>query len=220
MDKNKLDASQFVFRDKICSTELETILSKVTTCYEKMITSGKIIPKNDENGIRDILLLDYLKSPDVKKELDLENYLFDRETSENISNGRVDIRIMPINPFISDEAYYIIECKRLDNQARRGVSGLNYKYINNGIQRLTTGFYSSYYKMNSMIGFVVESLDIHSNVNDINYLLENNFKNIDTTSLLSKDSFIDNFDYQYSSSHLTNESQELKLLHLMFNFVT
>lgn len=218
MEENKLDASEFVFKDKVCTHEFQTILSKVTSCYKKMITSNAPIPINDENGIRDIILLDYLKNPKVKRELSLEDYLFDRETSENCSNGRVDIRIMPINPFISDEAYYILECKRLNNKATRGVSGLNYKYIDNGIQRFTKGFYSSYYKVNAMIGFVVESLEVHSNIEDINYLLENNFKHINTTDLLTRESFIDSFEFHYSSGHATEGNQELKLYHLMFDF--
>lgn len=216
--KNKLDASGFLFSDSVCSHEFEIILSKVTSCYKKIIASNKLIPLNDENGIRDILLLDYLKNPDIKRELNLTDYLFDRETSENCSSGRVDIRIIPVNPFISDDAYYILECKRLDNQARRGVSGLNYKYINNGIQRFTTGFYSSYYKKNAMIGFIVEPFDIQSNVEDINYLLKNNFNQINTSSLLTKERFIDNFEFHYSSNHLTKDNQDLRLYHLMFRF--
>lgn len=217
--ENKLDASEFFFKDDICTREFEFILSKITFCYKKMIASNKQIPLNDENGIRDILLLDYLKNLDVKTELNLTNYLFDRESSEINSSGRVDIRIMPVNPFISDDAYYILECKRLDNQARQGVSGLNYKYIDKGIQRFTTGFYSSYFKLNAMVGFVIDSLDIHSNVEDINYLLENDFKQIDTTVLLTKENFIDNYEFYYSSVHLTKDNQDLKLYHLMFCFV-
>ncbi|MFO7868895.1 MAG: hypothetical protein R6U95_06325 [Bacteroidales bacterium] len=218
MEENKLDASEFVFKDNICSHVFQTILSKITTCYKKMIASNVSIQIYDENKIRDILLLDYLKNPEVKRALNLENFLFDREISENSSTGRVDIRIMPINPFISDVAYYILECKRLDNHARRGVSGLNYKYIDNGIQRFTTGFYSSYYKLNAMVGFVIEPMDIHSNIEDINYLLENNFKHINTTELLTKINFINNFDFHYCSNHMTVKNKELKLYHLMFDF--
>lgn len=217
--ENKLDASEFLFKDVVCSREFEFILSKVTYCYKKMIASNKPIPLNDENGIRDILLLDYLKNLNLKTELNLTNYLFDRESSEISSSGRVDIRIMPVNPFISDDAYYILECKRLDNQARRGVSGLNYKYIENGIQRFTTGFYSSYYNLNAMIGFVIDSFDIHSNVEDINFLLKNNFNYIDTTALLKKEYFIENFEFQYSSIHLIKKCDEFKLYHLMYNML-
>lgn len=218
MVNNKLDASVFLFKNEVCRCEFESILSKITDCYKMMIANNSPISLNDENGIRDVLLLDYLKNPDVKKELSLTNYLFDRETSENNSSGRVDIRIMPVNPFVSDEAYYILECKRIDNQARRGVSGLNYKYIANGIQRFTTGFYSSYYRLNAMIGFVTEGIDVHSNVEDINYLLKNDFAQINTTALLTKEFFIDNFEFHYSSSHIANAKQELKLYHLMFCF--
>jgi hypothetical protein len=70
-----------------------------------------------------------------------------------------------------------------------------------------------------MVGFVVDSLDIHSNVEDINYLLMNDFKQIDTTVLLTPENFIDNFEFHYSSIHLTNDKQDLKLYHLMFCFV-
>lgn len=217
--ENKLDASEFLFKDEICTHQFEYILSKVTDCYKMMVASNTQVPLNDENGIRDILYLDYLSNPDVKRDLNLNNYLFDRETAESCSSGRVDIRIMPVNPFISDDAYYILECKRLDNKASRGVSGLNYKYIDNGIQRFTTGFYSSFYKLNAMVGFVVDSLDIHSNVEDINYLLETNFKQISTTDFLQKESFINNFEFHYSSIHLTKDEQDLKLYHLMFDFV-
>ena len=216
--ENKLDPSEFLFKDEICTHEFECILSKLTDCYKMMIASNTQIPLNDENEIRNILLLDYLKNPDVKRDLNLNNYLFDRETSENCSSGRVDIRIMPVNPFISDDAYYILECKRLDKKARRGVSGLNYKYINNGIQRFITGKYTSHYKTNAMIGFVIDSLDIHSNVEDINYLLENDFKEINTNKSITKESFIDGFEFHYSSIHLTKDEQDLKLYHLMFDF--
>lgn len=218
---NKLNASGFLFKDKVCTLEFEFLLSKIVCCYKMMIASNKQIPLNDENGIRDILLLGYLKNPDVKKELNLNNYLFDRETSENNSSekvGRVDIRIMPVNPFVSDEAYFILECKRIDNCARRGTSGLNYKYIANGIARFTTNFYSSFYKINAMIGFVVEPVDVHTNIEDINFLLENSFVGINTISLISRENFIDGFEFHYSSKHRTNKDTELKLFHLMFDF--
>lgn len=216
--ENKLDASSFIFKDEVCTREFEDILSKITYCYKRIVASNKPIPHNDENGIRNIFLLDYLKSSKIKKELDLTNYLFDREISEDKSTGRIDIRIMPVKPFVSDEAYYILECKRLNRKAQRGISGLNYKYIKNGISRFTTNFYSSYYKTNAMIGFVVEPIDIHDNIEDINFLLGNNFEKIITKSLITKENFIDDFEFHYSSKHLLDSSNELKLYHLMFDF--
>lgn len=216
----ELNASGYFFNDTIYTREFEEILSKITLCYKLMKSNSENIPLNDENGIRDIFLSRrrYLKNETIKKTIGLENYLFDRETSEDLSVGRVDIRIMPINPFINDEAYYIIECKRLDNKANRGTSGLNAKYIENGINRFVTDYYSSYYNTNAMIGFVVESMDIHSNISDINFLLNSKFKNINTESNITKENFIPEFEYHYSSKHTSNNNSTIKLYHLMFDF--
>lgn len=214
MLENELDASNFRYNGEVYNREFELILSKITSCYFMLKKDKKEVPLNDENGIRDVLLLDY-----IQKEPSLLDYYFDRETSESESQGRIDIKIVPINPFVSYEAYFIIECKRLDNKARRGTSGLNYKYIHNGIQRFTNGFYSSFYKINAMIGFVTESLDIQNNIEDINYLLKNDSEQIDTTAILQKENFIDDFEFNYSSTHLTKDKQDLKLYHLMFSFV-
>ena len=53
------------------------------------------------------------------------------------SNGRIDIRIIAKNDFEIDDAYYTIECKRLDNQNLLGETGLNAKYVKEGIKRFT-----------------------------------------------------------------------------------
>jgi hypothetical protein len=126
---------------------------------------------------------------------------------------------MPVRPFISDDAYYVLECKRLDTKARRGTSGLNSEYIKNGIHRfIINDKYTSYYKTNAMLGFVVESMNIDENVQDINYLLEHNYSHISTQSVIAKESFIANFEYQYSSLHQTDKGDTLRLYHLMFDF--
>ena len=218
MSENELDASNFLYSNEVYYKEFEDILSKITSCYFKLKEDAKHIPLKDENGIRDILVNDYINNPEIKKSIGL-NYFVLPEVPEINSTGRTDIRIFSPNTFYNQEEYYIIECKRLDNQARRGVSGLNYKYIANGIQRFTTSFYASYYKTNAMVGFVVDSLDIHENIEDINYLIENEFSQIITTDLIKKENFISHFDFHYSSFHLTEDKQKLKLYHLMFSFV-
>lgn len=211
--KNELNAAEFLFKDLVYIKEFESILANITSCYFRLRNEKKKVPLNDENGIRDILLIDY-----IRKEPNLSDFLFDKEITETVSSGRTDIRVLPINPLRSYEAYYILEYKRLDNKARRGSSGLNSKYIKDGIQRFTSGYYSSFYKTNAMIGFVVTSIDINKNVNDINYLLENNFKHISTNSLISKESFIKNYEFHYSSCHQTKKGLSIKLYHLMFDF--
>ena len=74
---------------------------------------------NDENSIRDVLLYYYLKKPAFKNKNGIDDYLFDKELEEN--EGRIDIRVMPVKPFVSDEAYYIIECKRINSKYIRQI---------------------------------------------------------------------------------------------------
>jgi hypothetical protein len=217
MSENELDASNFLFNNQVYTREFESILEKITTCYQFLRKDNIKVPLNDENGIRDILVNDYINNTEIKKSIDL-NYFVLPEVPESSSTGRTDIRIFSPNSFLNQKEYYIIECKRLDNNARRGVSGLNYKYIENGIQRFTTNFYSSYYKTNAMIGFVVEAFNIEDNIDDLNFLLENNFKHIETLAFITKESFIKNFDYHYHSNHKTKNGYNLKLYHLMFDF--
>ena len=80
----------------------------------------------------------------------------------NHHKGRIDLKIKDINDFEDFDSYYIIECKRLD-----GKSTLNKYYINHGINRFTSGYYSSSYGINGMLAFVVEKIDIHSNMDKI-----------------------------------------------------
>lgn len=116
---------------------------------------------NDENQIRSILLEEYLKKQ--KGAYDMSDYRFELEVPENYAGngkhiGRVDIRILLKNDFEKEEAYYIIECKRID-----GTSDLNKKYVKEGIARFITQKYSSYYGRNIMLGFVVKKIDVAAN---------------------------------------------------------
>ncbi len=154
-----------------------------------MVTDKKLVPSNSENKIRDILL-EYLKDNKNRNEYcNINGYRFDKEVDEN--TGRVDIKIININDFEEHNAYYIIECKRLD-----GNKTLNVAYINDGIKRFTTNHYSSYYGVNGMIGFIVRKIDIDKNISKIG-----NFFNISEANKL------------YGSSHAN-----LKLYHLMMDF--
>jgi hypothetical protein len=201
----------------VYTKEFEGILSKITTCYLQLRKDNIEVPLNDENGIRDILVNNYINNPEIKKSIELDYFVLP-EVPESNSTGRTDIRIFSPNTIYNQNEYYIIECKRIDNKACRGTSGLNYQYIDNGINRFISGKYSSHYKTNAMLGFVIDSLDIHNNIENINYLLRNIFTQITTTSFLQKENFIDNFEFHYSSIHLTNDKQALKLYHLMFIF--
>ena len=118
------------------------------------------VPKNDENEIRDILYK-YISKRKIRNEIcNIYGFNFDKEVDEK--TGRIDLKIKDINDFEDFDSYYIIECKRLD-----GKSTLNKYYINHGINRFTSGYYSSSYGINGMLAFVVEKIDIHSNMDKI-----------------------------------------------------
>lgn len=216
------DLNAFAFQYKIEPYELEfeKILTGITACYKMMINDNVSVPSNDENKIRDILLLNYLKKRDIKNNLNLTNYRFDREIPEDTTKGRVDIRIISKNDFEIDAAYYVIECKRLDNHKPTGTSGLNGKYINEGIMRFVfvTEYYSSYYGINGMIGFIVEQMNIADNVNSINRLLNSKFPSVNTKKKLTPVDFIKDFKHSYCSTHEDVKRKEIKLYHLMFDF--
>lgn len=211
-----LDASNFSGSIPFYDNEFEKILSKITICYQLMKTD-KVVLDNDENKIRDILLLNYLKNDEIREKVDLLEWHFEREVQEDHSIGRTDIKVISPNTFKKQEAYYILECKRLDNTNTTGTSGLNAKYIENGIDRFITKYYSSYYRVNGMIGFVVEDLKIDENVKKINTLLTTSFSSITTKQKITKDSFIDDFEYHYNSVHTDKDNDELKIYHLMFD---
>lgn len=116
---------------------------------------------NDENKIRSIMVEEYMKMQ--KSVYGMSDYRFDIEMPENyVGNGkhigRVDIRILLKNDFEKEDAYYVIECKRID-----GTSDLNKKYVKEGVARFVTQKYSSYYGRNIMLGFVVKKVDISAN---------------------------------------------------------
>ncbi len=77
---------------------------------------------------------------------------------------------------------------------------------------------SSFYRVNAMIGFVVEKLNIHKNTEEnINLHLQSNTK-INTTKKISRSTFIKDFEYHYDSEHLDKHNKKLKIYHLMFDF--
>lgn len=215
---NGINASSFVHSLEIYEVEFKNILRGITYCYKMMIKNNVSVPANDENKIRDILLLNYLKKREIKTKAKLTDYRFDREIPEDTTKGRVDIRIISKNDFEIDEAYYIIECKRLNNKNLTGITGLNAEYIKNGVLRFVERKYSAYYQVNGMIGFVIEHMDIVKNIKNINLLLKNNFKHANTKKKLILVDFIKDFKHSYSSAHEDIKGKEIKLYHLMFDF--
>lgn len=221
----ELDASIYSFSQDIYRIEFEILLSKFVICYQMMIKEYPALPRN-ENGIRDVLSLNYLKNDDKRRLVELNDYLFERESPEDHSVGRTDIKIQSHRTFTQQEAYYIIECKLIEKANSTGTSGLNAKYIANGICRFTSGYYhTSSDNVNAMIGFVVDKMDIDKNIENINQLMTVELKNSDKEVVypnvvqpLQRSTFIQTFDCQYTSTHLIQDtSREITLYHLMLD---
>ncbi|MBE9597864.1 hypothetical protein [Pedobacter sp. MC2016-24] len=175
-----------------------------------------VVLSNNENRIRDVLYLNYLNENSVRNKIKLKNYYFDREILEDETNGRTDIRVLSPYSFEDTKAYYILECKRLNAINPDGKSGLNSEYTNNGICRFASKTYSTYYKTNGMIGFVVEEIDIHQNTASINKLLKSCTQS-NTSQVLKFREIIPDFEYTYCSSHDLN-GDNILLYHLMLDF--
>jgi len=201
MFDDKLDATSFTFSKRVYEDEFRQLMLNIYSCYEYLISCSVKVPSNNENAIRDILL-EYLKDTKIRQDYCLiEGFRFDKEVDEGI--GRVDIKIISINDFEDHDAYYIIECKRLDGYAK-----LNEAYVDDGIKRFTTSYkslgddpyYSSYYGINGMIGFIVANIDIDDNIKKIESYCSIKFETIEKDKL-------------YFTIH-----SSLCLLHLMMDF--
>ena len=214
---NSLDASNFEGSVPFYDANFQYIMHKISVCYS-MIVSSKVQLSKDENFIRDVLVNDYLNNNLIKENLKL-NYFFNPEVPEkNIK--RPDIKIQSPNDIYKTEAYYSIECKVLDNKNVKGASGLNAKYIKNGIRRFTDKEYTSHFRINGMIGFIIEEMNIHQNTDDINSLLESSFGHIKTTKPLTNEKYFDDFEYHYSSIHDDIDNFQLRIHHLMLDLST
>ncbi len=152
LNKNILGALYRANFEKIANYIL-TICELVVEDYEKK----RLKLPNDENQIRSIMLEEYMKKQ--KGVYGMSDYRFELEVSENYAGngqhiGRVDIRIILKSDFEKEDAYYVIECKRID-----GTFDLNKKYVKEGVARFITQKYSSYYGRNIMLAFVVKKID-------------------------------------------------------------
>ena len=122
--------------DALRLDDLEQITGYILEICELLIgdftRKNRKLP-NNENRIRNIMLEEYLDNDIVRKNHDMLDYSFTPETQENYDGkgnyiGRADIRIKLKTDFDKHSAYYIIECKRIeqsgDKPARSETAGL------------------------------------------------------------------------------------------------
>lgn len=162
LKKELIEALQQSSFDKI----VQYIMDMSGLLVSDMTERGEKLP-NDENRIRSIILEEYLDNEVRRKINRMLSYRFTPENMENYSGagsylGRTDIRITLTTEFKKNNAYYIVECKRID-----GTDPLNKKYVEEGVGRFVRKKYSSYYGRNLMFGFVVKRVNIPQNTKKI-----------------------------------------------------
>lgn len=197
----------------IAANALNFVVGKVLLCLEMMqqdcVMSSIKIP-NREPDICNYLFSNYLNNDAIVKTIGLDDFRFFSEVPENYVNstprGRADLQVFNINDFRHRDRYFIIECKRID-----GNLTLNREYINEGIRRFVGGDpkYTSYYRINCMLGFVIRDMNILANSAVINTLLQTDYSDIHTAAYLSERAMSQTF----SSSHGLSEDSRIELLH-------
>ena len=121
MKHKNLNASKYPFLKQDYKNEFEKILSKIIACYNLML-SDKVSLANDENSIRDVLLINYLNDNSVRRKVELTDYLFNREVPESKTIGRTDIKIETQNTFQDTDVesgktyyYYLTATDKFNN---------------------------------------------------------------------------------------------------------
>jgi len=202
---------------QIAAGILNHIVEKVLECFDLMLQdceykSEKIA--NNEIAIRDYLFCNYLNNDTVMRGIGFDDFMFIPEVPENyVDNrpiGRADLQVFSTERFRHRERYFIIECKRID-----GNLTLNREYIDEGIRRFVGKMpkYTSYYKMNCMLGFVVKNIDISKNVDCINQLLQNDYSDIHVQDYLHAGPI----PHTYISSHGEGGNERITLIHVFPN---
>lgn len=197
----------------IATKSLSFIVGKVLICLKMMqqdcITNSIKIP-NREPDICNYLFSNYLNNDTIVKTTGLDEFRFFSEVPENYVNntprGRADLQVFSIDDFRHRDRYFIIECKRID-----GNLTLNREYVNEGIRRFACDDpkYTSYYRINCMLGFVVRDINILGNTAAINALLRTDCSDIYTVAYLSAGAIPQTF----ISSHGLGEDSSIELLH-------
>jgi hypothetical protein len=212
----RFDASIFKQNAKLYyEGELVTILNKISECHLISVALNDRY-SNNEDSIRDYLHCNYLNNIAIRQKIGL-SYHFECEPKEfGVGEGYLDIKVFNANIFTNPSEYFIIECKRLDNSNVKGKTGLNSEYIKNGIMRFVNKKYSCYHRVNAMIGFIVEKLDIDKNIEHLNLILKTLYPQANTLQEIQSHNA--ESPQPYSSQHTDDDKRTFKLFHLMLDY--
>lgn len=208
------------FRDNLFNVDFEfgffeNIIEHLRKCSSDMkadcIKTGNWL-HNDEDKITNRLVENYLN----KNYSNIRFILQSPERflpNEDRYKGRTDIRAVSPNWFSDSNAYYTIECKRID-----GEPYLNREYIINGVARFVVGspLYPSHNKRNIMFGYIVKDVDIPQNTIKIEELQNKLLDQVNTNGFIL-DSNLGSEYYVYSCQY-QYETDCIELYHLFYDF--
>lgn len=208
------------FRDNLYNVDFEigffeSVIEHLKKCSFEMkidCMESRNWLHNDEDKITNRLVENYLNknSSNIRFILQSpERFL----PNEDRYKGRTDIRAVSLNWFSDSNAYYSIECKRID-----GKSYLNREYIINGIARfvMSSPQYPSCNKRNIMFGYIVKAVDIPQNTIKIEELQNKLLDKVNTSGFVLGNS-LDSEYYVYSCQY-QSETDCIELSHLFYNF--
>ena len=203
-----------LLNQQVATGVLNHVIEKVLVCFDLMrhdcaLKAVKI--PNNEISIRDYLFCNYLDNDTIMRDIGLDDFIFIPEVPENYVKskpiGRADLQVFSAERFRHRKSYFIIECKRID-----GNLTLNREYISEGMRRFIgeSPKYTSFYKANCMMGFLVKTMDVSKNVGCINQLLKDDYSDIQVRKYL----YAGVIPHTYISTHGEKEDDFITLIHV------
>ena len=185
-----------------------------------LILKNKVKIENHEEKITAHIVENYLKNNCV---VDSSfPFSFETECKENFNRntntytGRADIRVSSSDCLFrkNPKDYYTIECKRIDGKAN-----LNKNYVTEGVARFVVPpvKYESYHNKNIMFAYVVNKIDIKSNIIKIDTIHKRELSKFITKDISINLSNPSNNCYIYESEY-SSVSNTLELSHIFYDF--
>jgi hypothetical protein len=209
-----------VFDKSTYKTPMIDILNGIIQAFGMMLSDTYSSIENAEDIITARLVEDFLENDLVQSSLSLMSYRFIPEpaayNAQYLQIGYSDIRVIVthrVGAFDTTKADYIIECKRLD-----GKSGLNTKYVKEGICRFVEEKYTwkTVHKVSAMLGYIVVQSDIPKCVDNINRI----GKKSNIAGFIQPLGYFQirqGFDFSYRSQHRTNSGKNADIFHVLFD---
>jgi hypothetical protein len=204
------------FKREANNIAVEQVLSHISKCCREMKEACHSTSEylyNHEDKISNRLVEGHLNDNPLNLRFILQKpEHFDDET--DTYKGRTDIQVVSFDWFLDSNAYYIIECKRID-----GSAPLNRAYITDGVSRFVAGpdpKYSSYYGRNIMLGYIVQTINIAENTRKIDCIQREILAGIAIGNMAVV--CVDGDFSHYKCAYQQSDAPEIELAHLFFDF--